>query len=76
MASKKKVIIPYRMGDVVTVKGTKGVYIIDECNMIGPQEFEYSTNTGALHKHSDITLISDAHLGSLEQLFKDTIVED
>lgn len=75
---KKKVVIPFRTGDVAEFVGKnwcwkKGdKHIIKEVCMYSPQEFEYSTNRGAWIKHKDLKLVKGADLESLTQLHKES----
>lgn len=76
MSKIKKFLRPFRMGDMVklVVAGEDDdelgeIHIIHEVLMLGPQDWEYSTNLGAWWQHAQFELVRECDAESLAELW-------
>ena len=65
---------PYSIGDVCRYTGTdpiwSGEHIIKECEMEGPDSFEYATTQGAWIDHEDLELVEKSSCKSRRLLWE------
>jgi hypothetical protein len=65
---------PFTFGDVCKYTGTdpswEGTHIIEQCDSLGDEEFEYSTTQGAWINHNELRLVTESSESSRKAIYE------